>query len=330
VAQPQNIDALQLQAVIARQDGNEHLWRSTLATLLTLDPLNHFARFENEGAAFTALIRNELPQETYLELAIWYNSCGLSGDAIRVLALAPPVAEVKIWQAWLTHQPLDTAALDPVRAFPFRSETGLVLQSMIGANPSWFLRYQLALIYKDRNRIDEARRLVAGLSPSFAPFYAFRAVLDSSGARSDLERAAALDPSWRYTKLLAEYQLAHGAVPHAIDLAGKFYASHPDNYIMGLLYARTLQAGRQYAACVAVLRRLTIIPIEGSTVAHDVYRDALLAQAEDCIRRKQFEKARRLIAGARQWPENLGVGAPYPADQDLRRENELLKAISER
>ncbi|WP_431214110.1 glycoside hydrolase domain-containing protein [Puia sp. P3] len=104
VAQPQNMDALQLQAVIARQRGDSRSWRSTLATLLRRwIHLNHFARFENEGAAVTALIRNELPQETYLELAIWYHGCGLSGDAIRVLALAPPVAEVKIWQAWLTH-----------------------------------------------------------------------------------------------------------------------------------------------------------------------------------------------------------------------------------
>ena len=330
VAQPQNIDALQLQAVIARQRGDDGMWRSTLATLLTLDPLDHFARFETGGAGVTALIRNELPQETYLELAIWYYGCGLSGDAIRVLALAPPVAEVKIWQAWLTHQPLDTAALDPVRAFPFRSETGIVLESMVGSGSSWFLRYQLALIYKDRNRLEEARRLVSGLTPSFAPFYAFRAVLDSSGARADLERAAALDPSWRYAKLLAEYELAHGDVPRAVDLAGNFYRAHPDSYVMGLLYARALLANRQYASSVKVLRGLDIIPFEGATVAHDVYRDALLAQAEECIHRKEFAKARRLIAEAKQWPENLGVGEPYPADQDLRREEELLKAISER
>jgi len=328
-AQPQNIDALQLQAIIARQRGDDPTYRTTLRTLLSYDPLNHFARFEKEGAAFTALIRNELPQETFLELAIWYYGCGLPGAAVRVLALAPPTAEVRIWQAWLTHQPLDTAGLDPVRAFPFRSETGVVLEAIVRSDSSWFLRYQLALIYRDRNRIAEARRLVTGLSPSFAPFYAFRAALDSSGARVDLEHAAALDPSWRYANLLAEYELAHGNPARAGEIAKKFYAAHRDNYIMGLLYARTLLANRQYAECTQLLRGLNIIPFEGATIAHDVYRDALLAQAGDCIRRRQFDKARKLIAEAKQWPENLGVGEPYPADQDLQRENELLKTISE-
>jgi predicted Zn-dependent protease len=170
---------------------------------------------------------------------------------------------------------------------------------------------------------------VAGLTPSFAPFYAFRAALDSSGAQADLEHAVALDPSWRYVKLFAEFQLVHGDVARAVDLAGKFYRAHPDDHIMGLLYARALLANHEYASCVKILRGLHIIPFEGATVAHDVYRDALLAQAEECIRRKEFAKARRLIDEAKQWPENLGVGAPYPADQDLRRENELLKAISE-
>jgi len=329
-AQPQNIDALQLQAVIARQSGDDSTWRRSLQTILSYDPLNHFARFENEGAAFTTLIRNELPQETFLELAIWYYSCGLSGDAIKVLALAPRVAEVRIWQSWLTHEPLDTTGLDPVRAFPFRSETAAVLEAMVTTNPSWFLRYQLALIYRDRNRLAEARRLMADLHPSFAPFYAFRAALDSSNARADLEHAVALDPSWRYAKLLAEYELTHGNPARAGEIAGKFYAAHRDNYIIGLLHARTLLANRQYAACTQLLRGLTIIPFEGATIAHDVYRDALLAQAEDYIRKHQFDKAKKFIAEARQWPENLGVGEPYPADQDLQRENELLKAISER
>ena len=329
-AQPQNIDALQLQAVIARKGGDDSTYHRSLQTLLSYDPLNHFARFEREGASFTTLIRNELPQETFLELAIWYYGCGLSDDAIKVLALAPRVAEVRIWQSWLTHQPLDTAGLDPVRAFPFRSETATVLEAMLHSDAGWFLRYQLALIYKDRNRIEEAQRLVAGLNPSFAPFYAFRASLDSSNAIADLQRSAALDPSWRYARLLAEYQLAHGNPTRAGEIAGKFYAAHRDNYIMGLLYARTLLANRQYAACTQLLRGLTIIPFEGATVAHDVYRDALLAQAEDCIRKHQFDKAKKFIAEARKWPENLGVGEPYPADQDLQRENELLKAISER
>src|SRR3712207_6958621 len=43
--------------------------------------------------AFTDLIRNEMPQETYLELAISYYNIGCKNEAIKVLQLAPENAE---------------------------------------------------------------------------------------------------------------------------------------------------------------------------------------------------------------------------------------------
>jgi predicted Zn-dependent protease len=334
---PQNIDALQLQTLAARLLDDTSLWRKSLQTLLTLDPLNHFARFEQQGAAFKDLILSELPQETYLELAIWYANSNRTREAIQVLQLSPPVAEVRIWLAYLTHQPLDLAALDPVRSFPFRSETAVVLESLLSPTPtvltptvpaltnSWFLRYQLALIYKDRNRIREARQLLAacGDQPEFAPFYAFRAAIDSSSIHHDLERAATLDPQWRYTKLLAEFELAHDNPTRAGQLAEQFYTTHPDNYIMGLLYARTLLVNKKYEACVQLLRHLNIIPFEGATAGRELYREALLKQAEACINEKKYKKALYYIGEAKKWPENLGVGAPYPQDQDHRVEDQL-------
>lgn len=371
VASSQNIDALQLQAVAARLLNDQPLYAKSLATLLELDPLNHFARFEqalgvaagaplaaSAGVAFKDLIRNELPQETYLELAIWYANCNRTEEAIHVLQLSPPVAEVRIWLAYLTHQPLDLAALDPVRAFPFRSETATVLESFLSSTSavpastsSWFLRYQLALIYKDRNRIKEARQLLnaSGDQPTFAPFYAFRAALaassafpgttaaassaspgaaaaappDSPSIAHDLERAAALDPQWRYTKLLAEFELAHGNSIRAGQIAGQFYTAHPDNYIMGMLYAKTLLVNKRYEACVQLLQHLTIIPFEGATAGRELYREALLKQAEACINEKKYKKALYYIGEAKKWPENLGVGAPYPQDQDHRVEDQL-------
>jgi len=324
-ASPQNIDALQLQTLAARLLDDTSLWRKSLQMLLALDPLNHFARFEQQGAAFKDLILSELPQETYLELAIWYANSNRTKEAIQVLQQSPPVAEVRIWLAYLTHQPLDLAALDPVRAFPFRSETAAVLESYLSSTDSWFLRYQLALIYKDRNRIREARQLLdaCGDQPEFAPFYAFRAAIDSSSIHHDLERAATLDPQWRYTKLLAEFELAHDNPTRAGQLAEQFYTTHPDNYIMGLLYARTLLVNKKYEACVQLLRHLNIIPFEGATAGRELYREALLKQAEACINEKKYKKALYYIGEAKKWPENLGVGAPYPQDQDLRVEDQL-------
>ena len=332
-AQEQNMEALQLRAVIARLQGHSDVHAEILHTLLSYDPLNHFARFEQSLTpgrvvaggtdSLSALIRSELPQETYLELGIWYARIGLTNEAIQVFRKSPPVPEIRLWLAWLTHEKLDVGSLDPTRSFPFRSETATLLEALLPANPGWFLRYQLALIYKDRNRVEEARTLLAscGDDPGFAPFYATRAALDTTRARQDLERAVQLDPSWRYQKLLAEYELAHGRYDRAEAITGDFYRLHPESYIMGMLYARTLLLTHQYAEGDRVLSRLTIIPFEGATAGRELYREAKLMQAVACMKRQQYRKALSWIDQARQWPENLGVGEPYAENEDLRLED---------
>lgn len=76
----------------------------------------------------------------------------------------------------VTHQPTDWAKVDSVRSFPFRSETGQLLEELLKNDDHWFLKYQLALIYKDRNRVAECKQLLlsCGDLPDFAPFYALR------------------------------------------------------------------------------------------------------------------------------------------------------------
>lgn len=334
-AQSQNVDALQLRAVIYRLRGDTAGHRATLRALQSLDALNHFARYEyflsdsvgHPLREFTSLVRCELPQEVYLELGCWYYDCGLSSDAIRIFRLCPPVAEAKIWLAYLTGEPLDVAGLDPVRAFPFRWETGLVLQTMLARYPSWFLRYQLALIYWDRDRPEEALRLLkdCGDQPEYAPFYAWRAAVavkaDTDAVLHDLERAAQLDPHWRYEKLLAEYYLLHNDPVKAQAIVEKFYRGHPDNYIMGMLYARTLLLNHAFAACDKLLGSLNIIPFEGATIGRELYRETKLMLAVREMKKRAYKKALDRIGEARQWPEHLGVGAPYLEDQDLRLEN---------
>ncbi len=326
-AQPKNIDALQLQAVITRLQGNMSRHAAVLSTILALDPLNFFARFEQHSDSFARLIRSELPQETYLELAIWYSGCGQNSEAIGVLRLCPPVAEARIWLAWLTHQTPDSSLLDPVRAFPFRSETAAVLEQLLADNDYWFLRYQLALIYHDRNRNSEARTLLAkcGDKPAYAPFYAFRAALcppaDSAMALRDLQRAAALDPQWRYQQLLSECLIAQHDAARAEAIAAAYYHAHSDDYRMGMLYARTLLLNKHYEDCDLLLGRLRVLPMEGATAGREIYRETLLMEAVVSMRQHLFKNALGFIARAKKWPENLGVGEPYLQDQDLRLED---------
>ncbi|HXB91407.1 MAG TPA: hypothetical protein VNU72_03925, partial [Puia sp.] len=101
----------------------------------------------------------------------------------------------------------------------------------------------------------------------------------------------------------------------------RFYKSHPDQYIMGMLYARTLLLDQQFATADRVLSHLQIIPFEGATSGRELYREAKLMQAVECIKAMQYKKALNFIEAAKQWPENLGVGEPYAADKDLRLED---------
>ena len=180
-----NLDALQLQAFIHRLRGNADGADTALATLLALDPLNHFARFEKylRGKAsredFTGLIRNELPHETFLELAIWYHRLGLDEDAAKVLDLAPPTAEVLYWLAYLrrdAHLLVQAEAASPEFVFPFRSESIPVFEWACGQSPAWQPRYYLALIRWSQGELGKARELLAacGDEPRFGPFYAAR------------------------------------------------------------------------------------------------------------------------------------------------------------
>jgi tetratricopeptide (TPR) repeat protein len=327
LANPLNIEALHLQAVYARPDNTVFLDH-----LDNLDPLDHFIRCErwlaNPTATtkqdFLSLIRSELPQQTFLELGIWYYNIGRTADALRVFQLSPPDVEISLWIAFLNHQQPNYAALDPTRVFPFRSETATMLESLPGDH--WLPKYFLALIYHDRNRLTECKQLLAacGDTPNFAPFYAFRAAL-SDTPLNDLRRARSLDPSWRYQKLLAEYYMRTGQYSDALANTSSWYEQHPQDYIMGLLHAKILLLNRQYAAADKLLTHLDVLPAEGATSGRELYREAKLMEAVESIKKKQYRNALGFVDDAKRWPENLGSGEPYPQDLDLRLEDFLTR-----
>ena len=89
-------------------------------------------------------------------------------------------------------------------------------------NNNWQPKYYLALLYKDRNRIDESKKLFAacGNEPQFAPFYAARAAMGMGATDvTDLKKAVNLESNeWRYSKLLAEYYADHQQVENALNI----------------------------------------------------------------------------------------------------------------
>lgn len=331
-----NIDALMLQAAALRQINAKAKAEAVLHTILSYDPLNHFAYFEKycwqqtEEAKkiFTSLVRNELPAETFAELAIWYYNAGYHDKALDVFALSPASVESACWSAFLQNKKLNSAGVNPALAFLFRSETAMVIEHLLKGQNDWLLKYQLALIYKDRNRNEESKQLLlsCGNEPDYAPFYATRFAIfkdtDTAQSLKDIKKALQLDPAqWRYHKLLAEYYIEHRQPAAALSVAAPFYQAHQEQYIMGMLYAKALMLNKKYKEADALLAKLNIIPFEGATEGKALYREAKLMLALQEMRKKNYRKAQGYIDQSRRWPQNLGVGKPYDNEIDSRLED---------
>ena len=332
-----NLESLQLLAVIYRLQNNAVKATEFLNKINAIDPLNHFVAFEkfigdNSAASklhFTARIQNEMPQQTYLELGIWYQQLNLRKEALKVLSIAVPNAEIIYWKAFLENKTVDLSKTEPGISFPFRAETAEILEKLIKTNDHWQLKYHLALIEWSRNNLSKAKALflACGTKPADPAFYAAKADLMADNAElvlSSLQQAIKLDPqSWRYPKLLAEYYISQKQYDKAMAIAEPFYKQHPENYVIGMLYAKTLLLNKKYLVADAFLTKLEILPFEGATVGRQLYHEAKLMQAVTEMKNKQYKKALQFIADAKLWPLNLGVGKPYDEDIDERLENWL-------
>jgi tetratricopeptide (TPR) repeat protein len=342
-ANPDNLDASQLKAVLARMRGERT--SAEADRLAEAVPLSHLARFERyltrkdeqSRRVFVEGIRNEMPHETYLELAAWYHDLGRADEARQVLELAPPTAEVLYWLTYVRDTLGDAAAAETLRraetasprlVFPFRSESAPVFEWAAGRTGTWRPKYYLALILWSRNETDHARELLraCGTSPDYAPFYAARAqILEATSpaeSLEDLERAAQLDPQeWRFGRTLVDRHLKDGALTPALDVARRYHRAFPGNYILGMVHARALLLNGRVADAASALDRLEILPFEGSTEGRALYREAQLRLGAAAFQTGDIDAAARRVEAAREWPERLGAGKPYPENVDERVED---------
>lgn len=331
------IDAYQLLAVAHRLQKNKEAATKILDTLAQIDPLNHLVNFEKylwDGSEkskqhFVGMIRNEMPEQTFLELAAWYYGAGRNEDALKVLELSKPNAERAYWMAFLNNKAVDDASLQPGLVFPFRHETAEVLNQLIPKNNHWVLKYHLALIRWNANDIATAQKLLSecGDQPNYAPFYVVRARVnmktDSTTALADLKKAVSIDKSWRYNKSLAEYYMAKNNVADAMPIVESEYKKNRSNYVAGMMYAQALIANKNYAQADKVLQGLNVLPNEGATGGRKLYRETKLMLAVQAIKSNNCKKALQYITQSKEWPEGLGSGKPYEADIDERVEDWL-------
>ncbi len=339
-----NLNARWVAAVTHRLRGDKAAALDGIDGILAVDPLSHFARLERhfldrkaiDRRSVDALIRNELPHETYLELAVAYFNLGLEEEAGEILAMSPSYPVADYWLAYLlrekdpakSRQHLERAVgAKPDFVFPYRLETIPVLQWASGEKESWKTTYYLALILWNIGRVDEARAMFRGLGrlPDWSPFYLARARLlaaeaegDDEVVLADLRKAVELDrTNWRAWKALGEAHEGSGRFDLALQASKTVYDLYPEKFILAMDYAKSLLHTGDYEACLEILDRTVILPYEGAWEGHDLYRQANLFAALEALKSGSPRKASKFASRAKLWPEHLGVGKPYEVDERL-------------
>ncbi len=339
-----NIPALEILATSCRKLNNRKESEKAITELLEIDPLDHYARFEQylldpsteNLNTFNAFIRNELPYETYLELGVEYMNQGLENEAAKVLEQSPPYPVVYYWLAYLFRNSSaekssnylgKALGMSPHLVFPHRLETIPVLTWAIEKNQSWKSKYYLGLLYWHILKTDNAEELFeqCGDIPDYAPFYIARGILfrniqtDYCHPCIDFSTAVKMDPGeWRSWHYLINFLQSLGAFKEELENSVKAYDRFPANPVIGTDYAKALLNSGKYSECVSVLEKVKILPQEGAHEGHDIFELANLSLAVARIGQGNYRESLRYLDHSRNWPENLGAGKPYEPDNRIQ------------
>jgi tetratricopeptide (TPR) repeat protein len=329
-----NLNALHYLAVIYRKQNKREKAGEVLNEIMQYDPLNHFAQYEKslltnsseDFQTFKDLVKNEFPYQIYLEAALEYVSLDLENDAIDLLGRAPQDVLIKIWNAYLKrdiNKLKEIEAASPAFVFPYRTETLQALEWAVSNNNNWKFKYFLGLNYYAVQRHEESAKMLQACAQEadYAPFYLTRANLvnDPRQVLSDLQTANRMAPAeWRTWNYLINYFEDTGDFKQQLSLANQAHKKFKDDYTLGFGYAKALLNNGQYEASVNVLKKLHILPFEGSSDGRIVYEQATLLLALELISSKKYKNALVKIEESRQWPENLGVGKPYDTDDRIQ------------
>ena len=290
-ANPDNLDALLVEVIADRR--NAKLREAALERF----PLFHAVNYEIEGGNMWRLVRNELPTETYLELAAWYGETGLEDDAQDILNYLGNsiLAKIRLGD-YATAKRLPVAGV-----FPFRREELPALQKAVAEDGHWKFRYLLAVLSAHFDYDEQADGLLDGCGndPDEPVFYQYRATRRTGARRlSDLQRAQAFGDSWRIGRQLAAHFEAEGDYNGMALVTTDYLRRYPGKNPLQLAHARALLGQKQYLGCLDFLKGVTLLPSEnagGGTAIWHAAQDAL--------------------GQPRTWPENLGQGEPYPKEK---------------
>ena len=336
-ADRRNPDARLLRVVAARKRGDAATAKRRAREILDELPLCHGARCELNRVDPTsepleAHVRNELPQETYLELGTWYESAGLLEEAAELFARAAErtaVGAVRLAhvQHRLGRESAAKATLEGVArgsvafALPFRRETLPALDWAMKENDSWKFSYLKAVLLAGNCRDDEADRLLDGCGerPDDPVFYLYRASRRTDdGKLADLRRAERLGGGWRCGYELYLHFKERKNWKKTLETT-RAYVGRYDANKLKIAHAAALVQNGLHREAVDYLEKVVILPSEGGDNASAIWIDACRGLAEAALAKGDRAAARKAAQRGVSYPENLGVGKPFELDFSPRK-----------
>ena len=337
-----NVNACEVLAVAHRLSARKAEFERVLEWVLELDPLNHLARFERylafrmpEALEYCrGLVRNELPHETFIEMAAFYDRLGRTGDAVEALKASPAHATVDYWLAYLQRgsSPAESAAAlerasaaSPFLVFPFREEEIAVFSWAVAARPAdWRPKYFLALILWGKGRLDEARDLFEMCeNAEYAPFWIARGAFferaDPVRAAADYDKAVDLDAaSWRGRHARTAFLLRQGRKDEALAAARQAAADLPSEVPLQVDLAETLLAAGDPHEAARVLDAVAALPYEGASDIYGLYVRSHVAIGLEAMKKSAWADAVAALELSKLYPEKLGTGAPFHPDTRMQ------------
>ncbi len=340
-----NLSADLALSISYRKRGMEDKAVEIVNSTLEQVPLYHPIRFEDyllnkrSSNNFTSLIRNELPHETYMEIAIWYANLNCYDEALTLLSFTNEYPIAQYYKAYLLskkgEKEASSIALERANelscefVFPFRASTLEILKWADNESPTWKTKYYMGLVYQANQNNKKALELYEACGdPNFAPLYFTRAELKEGKAKlADLLNAEKIEKSWRAGFNLIKYYISKGQMDRAVKIGSEYMKLYPKNYYIGLKYAEALCEVGSYKECLSFLSKLIVLPNEGARTGREVYKKANIYQALELLDKKRYKNALKSLVASDVWPENLGVGKPHKEFLDNRLEDYIKSRI---
>lgn len=337
-----NINAMLLESAISRLNSRPYNAQEVLRKILEIDPLNHLARYElylaspsqSNLESFRKMIRNELPNETFIELALHYVNLGMIQQAVQLFEFIQDYPTSCYWLSYLFREEDSeksrmylnkTQELSPWLVFPYREESIPVFQWASRANSQdWKAKYYLALILWSKGRVQEAREFFdACARPDFAPFYIARGhfykSVDLQKSQIDFEQAVKIGPeSWKTWHTLIDFCSEQAMPEKALETALQATSRHPEEDYLQVDLARAFIGNERNTEAADILDNLEILPYEGASDVHRLFVRCHVNLGLENIQERNYEQAIQHLEKAKTYPENLGSGQPYESDQRMQ------------